>query len=338
MLKRLRLKKLLSVFAMVSLALWVITPWCPTMYGTDSSSGDTSSSGQIVYRDADSLDTFLTSDQFLFKTYGWPLLSPTDFHAADPRITKDLEGRSKSIGRHETDLEITVVDTIIAGYLKSRYILVYVRPTFRYLGTLTPFVVPIRENENGSYEWVDSVELYLANHQSDMTRSRRITESDFASSGRIFDCSDSVLVKMAADIITIVSSYRPIIFLSSIDDVLEYSNSVSDEAFWERLGAKDTIRTLLSSQALFNVSSNDYLRCCYDNVRFTPADFGSLVDEIHEPHIRQTGTVHKTIVWWTWSPDCGVFIRWSIVISESGSFRVIPEIKAFYLGFNFFYA
>jgi hypothetical protein len=274
-----------------------------------------------------------------YKLYRWPELRQLEQDSSLNALVTVSKEMDSTFGSAAT-ITVYQVVTFHSPYLKSRYHLAYIQSNLSMLGVFTPqtffFTVAPGSDKfaplGGHNVTVGDMVITSGFVRPDWSAEIR----DVANDCRVEAIRDSTEALAAAmDMVSVACGHQPVVFINSIYDVYEFSNSVAGDLLWDETATADTIPRLLSAFQVRGVRDNKYLTgnyvsITYDSVLFKP------YERLVEPPVVVSGQVGRfEVSLFTWSPCNGSLIAWDVVIDRRTGVFIDYFLVAEDVGFRF---
>jgi thiol-disulfide isomerase/thioredoxin len=257
----------------------------------------------------------------------WPIFCHPCLDTAYADIATRISSEYVKNGRFSTK-SLRVYQRFESRFFRSSYYLAYIISDLTMLGAMAPTCVFFARNpSSGEFfpltSFADS-SFRRRDWLNSLGRASWYLTNDFVPS-----TLDSLsAIEAARDAVSLISPAHPIIFLNSIYDVYEYSNTLGGELIWSELGSRytaDTVLSLLSSFRLLDISRNEYLTGNYSVAVFDSVAFLSMRDWVKSPIALKDSSGFWVTSLCTWSPDTGILMRWKVSLDEKGRLQTFYE-------------
>jgi hypothetical protein len=274
-----------------------------------------------------------------YKLYRWPELRKLEQDSSLNALVTVSEEMDSTFGSAATITVYRVV-TFHSPYLKSRYHLAYIQSNLSMLGVFTPqtffFTVAPGSDKfaalGGRKVTVGDMAIGSGLVRPDWSAEIKDVAGDYRVETNV-DSAEALAAAM--DMVSVVSQNQPTVFINSIYDVYEFSNSVAGDLLWDQAATADTIPRLLSAFQVRDVRYNKYLTGNYVSVTYDSALFRPYEQLVGPPLVIAGQGRQFKIRLFTWSPFNGSLFAWDIVIDPRTGVSIDYDFLAGDVGFRF---
>jgi hypothetical protein len=229
-----------------------------------------------------------------------------------------------------------------SNYLRSEYQLVYVQSNLSMAGAFIPYTCFLARSSISSKLKPLSEDAMIIDFPTP-TSGRPIpdwsTEIDYVEKDSRTDgvVDSSRALAAAMDMISVICQDQPLVFIGSIFDVYEFSNSVASDLLWDQAATEDTIPKLLSAIQIRAVRGNKYLTGNYVSISYDSTLFRPYDNVVTPPEVTVQDTNRFQVTLFTWSPCSGGLFKWHVTIDRRNGVSIRFDLIADGIGFYFTY-
>ena len=129
-------------------------------------------------------------------------------------------------------------------------------------------------------------------------------------------------IKAAVDVVSVVCTRYPLIFIDDVFQVLDLSNVLASDRIWELADVDTSVANLLASFRITNLREHDILVDKLIQPTYDSSYFTFYRDVVQPPRCTEDVEQGYRVNFFTYTPGEGTLVEWQVTIDRQGALSV----------------